>query len=109
MDEPEFEFKFVQGDGISVQKTLNQWKHQFTVRVESMHMSPEGDVTMLCRRYEGVHSEYELEYRLLSDKPAIVQKTLNQWKHMYMIDIEATCYVGDSGFVSMLITRTKKA
>ena len=35
-----YEFKILRDTDAVVQKTMNQWKHQFTLRVQSMHPCP---------------------------------------------------------------------
>ena len=45
----DYEFKVLRGDDTTVQKTLNQWKHQFTLKIQSFQVCTEGIVVLLIR------------------------------------------------------------
>lgn len=40
MSEVAWELKVLTGTHASVQKTINQWKHQYKVKIHSMHPDP---------------------------------------------------------------------
>ena len=44
-----YEFKILRGKDSDVQKTLNQWKHEFTLKVHSFQVCTEGVCVMLIR------------------------------------------------------------
>lgn len=44
-----YEFKILRGSDTDVQKTLNQWKHEFKLKIHSFQVCPEGVCVMLIR------------------------------------------------------------
>jgi len=44
-----YEFKILRGSDTEVQKTLNQWKHQYKLKVHSFEACAEGVVVLLIR------------------------------------------------------------
>ena len=49
----------------------------------------------------------EGEYKILTNDDSIIQKTLNQWKHTYKIEILGMCSRNDQ--VTYLIYRIKRS
>jgi len=48
-----YEIKILRGADADVQKTLNQWKHQFTIKIQGFQVCPEGIVCMCLRIPKG--------------------------------------------------------
>jgi len=44
-----YEFKILRGADSDVQKTLNQWKHEFQLKIHSFQECTEGVVVLLIR------------------------------------------------------------
>jgi len=55
-----------------------------------------------------MEGEKLMEWKILEGNPSDVQKTLNQWKHMYQIHIHGYSTYGNSNNVSVLVTRERK-
>ena len=44
-----YEFKILRGKDLEVQKTLNQWKHEFKLKINSFQAVKDGIVVLLIR------------------------------------------------------------
>lgn len=51
--------------------------------------------------------EKKIEYKILEGAASDVQKTLNQWKHQYMVTTLHMCQSTDSGLYVLLLREKK--
>lgn len=45
-----WEYKILRDTDIVVQKTMNQWKHEFELKVHSFNVCPEGTHILIARK-----------------------------------------------------------
>ena len=50
----------------------------------------------------------EKEYQIIEGAAKDCQKTLNQWKHMYELEILHMCMTEGGTFITIMLIRTRK-